>query len=173
MGSRSGSTLTGQIGGWILVDSLGRYCRGGTNDRLQLVRLIIQVSVLSFFTSCENSSLGDAIRGSRWLFPAIESFHLLGLAVIGGAVLVVNLRLLGFGMERQPVAQLWRDTRPWLLGSLTTMLVSGVLLFTSEATKLYYHEAFWVKMISLFLATLFTFTVLPRLALAAQHTVDP
>jgi uncharacterized membrane protein SirB2 len=129
--------------------------------------------VLSFFTSCENSSLGEAIRGSRWLFPAIESFHLLGLAVIGGAVLVVNLRLLGFGIERQSVAQLWRDTRPWLLGSLTIMLVSGVLLFTSEATKLYYHEAFWVKMISLLLATLFTFTVLRKVALAEQGRVGP
>jgi uncharacterized membrane protein SirB2 len=131
------------------------------------------VSVLSFFTSCENSSLGEAIRASRWLFPAIESFHLLGLAVIGGAVLVVNLRLLGFGIARQPVAQLWRDTRPWLLGSLTIMIVSGVLLFTSEATKLYYHEAFWVKMTSLLLATLFTFTVLRKVALAEQGRVGP
>jgi hypothetical protein len=131
------------------------------------------VSVISFFTSCENSSLGEAIRASRWLFPAIESFHLLGLAVIGGAVLVVNMRLLGFGIARQPVAQLWRDTRPWLLGSLTIMIVSGVLLFTSEATKLYYHEAFWVKMISLLLATLFTFTVLRKVALAGQGRVRP
>lgn len=131
------------------------------------------MSVLSFFTLCENSSLGEAIRGSRWLFPAIESFHLLGLAVIGGAVLMVNLRLLGFGIKHQPVAQLWRDTKPWLLGSLTIMVISGLLLFTSEATKLYYHEAFWVKMISLLLATLFTFTVLRKVALAGQGRVRP
>jgi hypothetical protein len=123
-------------------------------------------SILSFFTWCENSALGDAIRGSRWLFPAIESFHLLALAVIGGAVLLVNLRLLGFGIERQPPAQLWRDTRPWLLGSLAVMIVSGLMLFTSEAVKLYYHEAFWVKMASVVLATLFTFTVQRPVALA-------
>jgi hypothetical protein len=131
------------------------------------------VSVLSFFTWCESSSVGEAIRASRWLFPVIESFHLLGLAVIGGAVLVVNLRLLGFGFERQPVAQLWRDTRPWLLGSLTIMVVSGLLLFTSEAVKLYYHEAFWVKMTSLLLATGFTFTVLRKVALAGEGRVSP
>ena len=131
------------------------------------------MSVLSFFAWCENSSVGEAIRASRWLFPAIESFHLLGLAVIGGAVLVVNLRLLGFGMERQPVSQLWRDTRPWLLGSLLVMLASGLLLFTSEATKLYYHEAFWVKMTSLLLATGFTFTVLRQVALAEPGRVSP
>jgi hypothetical protein len=46
------------------------------------------------------------------------------------------------------------------------MLISGMLLFTSEATKLYYHEAFWVKMISLLLAMLFTFTVMRKVALA-------
>jgi hypothetical protein len=131
------------------------------------------MSVLSFFTWCENTWLGDAIRDSRWLFPVIESLHLLGLAVIGGAVLVVNLRLLGLGIRRQPAAQLWRDAWPWLVGSLTVMLVSGMLLFTSEATKLYYHQAFWVKMISLLLATLFTFTVLRKVALAAPGDIRP
>jgi uncharacterized membrane protein SirB2 len=131
------------------------------------------MSVLSFFTWCENTPLGEAIRESRWLFPAIESVHLLGLAVIGGAVLVLNLRLLGLGIERQPAAQLWRDTRPWLVGSLTVMLISGMLLFTSEAIKLYYHEAFWVKMISLLLATVFTFTVLRKVTLADPEHIRP
>lgn len=128
------------------------------------------MSVLSFFAWCENTPLGEAIRDSRWLFPVIESIHLLGLAVIGGAVLIVNLRLLGFGIRRQPVAQLWRDTRPWMLGSLAAMLISGMLLFTSEATKLYYHDAFWVKMISL-LAMIFTFTVMRKVALADPDRV--
>ncbi len=131
------------------------------------------MSALTFFAWCENSSLGEAIRESRWLFPAIESVHLLGLAVIGGAVLVMNLRLLGFGSDRQPAAELWRDTRPWLVGSLTVMLISGMLLFTSEAIKLYYHEAFWVKMISLLLASVFTFTVLRKVALADPGRVRP
>jgi hypothetical protein len=131
------------------------------------------VSVLSLFTWCENTSLGEAIRASHWLFPVIECFHLLGLAVIGGAVLIVNLRLLGFGIERQPVAQLWRDTRPWLLGSLMVMLTSGALLFTSEATKLYYHGAFWMKMSSLLLSILFTFIVVRKVALADPRRVTP
>src|SRR5215475_3537307 len=63
------------------------------------------MSLLPFFQWCENSAVGEAIRGSSWLFPVIESFHLLGLAVIGGAILVVDLRLCGLGLRRQPVAQ--------------------------------------------------------------------
>ncbi|HEY2015503.1 MAG TPA: DUF6644 family protein [Bryobacteraceae bacterium] len=131
------------------------------------------MTVLSFFTWCENSWLGEAIRASLWLFPAIESFHLLALAVLGGTMLIVNLRLMGFVLERQPVAQLWRDVRPWMMGSLTVMLVSGVLLFTSEAIKLYYHEAFWVKMASLLMSIVFTFTVLRRSALADPSPARP
>ena len=53
------------------------------------------MSLLSFFMWCENSAIGDAIRNSKWLFPFIEAIHLLGLAIIGGAVLVVDLRLFG------------------------------------------------------------------------------
>ncbi len=131
------------------------------------------MSVLSFFTWCEDSAIGEAIRSSRWLFPAIESFHLLGLALMGGAVLLVNLSLLGFGIGRKSAAQLWRDTRPWLVASLAVNIVSGVLLFTSEAVKLYYHEAFWVKMISLALAILYTFTVLRKVALSDAERVSP
>jgi hypothetical protein len=53
------------------------------------------------------------------------------------------------------------------------MLASGMLLFTSEAVKLYYHEAFWVKMTSLLLASLFTFTIVRRVAQAEESRVAP
>ena len=106
------------------------------------------MSLLPFFEFCEHSAVGETIRTSLWLFPVIESFHLLGLVVIGGSVLVVDMRLLGLGLRGQPVAQLARDAQRWLVGSLVVMLTSGVLLFTSEAIKCYYHAAFWVKMTS-------------------------
>lgn len=127
--------------------------------------------VLQFFQWCESSGLGEAIRESKWLFPVIECFHLLGLAVIGGAVLLVNLRLLGLGVSTQPVSQLWRDALPYLRWSLLVMIVSGLLLFTSEATKLYYHGAFWMKMGSLLLAIIFTFTVQRKVALKDEARV--
>jgi uncharacterized protein DUF6644 len=131
------------------------------------------MSLLPFFTWVENSGLGGAIRSSSWLFPVIEAFHLLGLAVIGGAVLVVDLRLFGFGLRRQPVAQLARDAQRWLIGSLLVMIATGSLLFTSEAVKCYYHPAFWVKMSSLFLAIVFTFTVRRKVTLADENRVRP
>ena len=117
------------------------------------------MSVLTLFTWFEKSWIGAGIRDSRWLFPVIESVHLLALAVIGGLVLTVNLSLLGLGLGRRSAAQLWHDTWPWLAGSLAIMLSSGFLLFMSEAVKLYYHRAFWVKMSALLLSLVFTGTV--------------
>ena len=131
------------------------------------------MSLLAVFKLIENSALGEVIRDSKWLFPVIECFHLLGLAVIGGAVLVVDLRLAGLGFRGQPVAQLARDAQRWLLGSLVVMVASGTLLFSSEAIKCYYHAAFWVKMSSLFLAIVFTFTVHRRVAMADEGRVSP
>jgi hypothetical protein len=116
-------------------------------------------SLLPFFQWCEASPVGNAIRTSPWAFAVIESCHLLGLAAIGGAVLVVDLRLLGLGLRRQAVSAVARDVHPWLVGSLLIMLVTGVLLFMSEPIKCYYSTPFWVKMTCLLLAIVFTFTV--------------
>jgi hypothetical protein len=118
--------------------------------------------VLQFFEWLQKTQIGDTIRQSKWLFPAIESLHLMGLAVLGGAVLLVNLRLMGFGLTRQPVRQVAADVQPWLIGSLIAMFITGGLQFSAEAVKCYYHVAFWVKMASLLLAILFTFTIQKR-----------
>lgn len=131
------------------------------------------MSLLEFFQWCEQSGVGDTIRRSSWLFPLIEAIHLLGLGVIGGAVLVVDLRLLGLGLRHQSAAKLTRDTQPWLIGSLLLMGITGGLLFLSEAIKCYYHDAFWFKMASLLLAIVFTFTIQRRVIMAGETQLSP
>src|SRR5438067_12192384 len=126
-----------------------------------------------YFRALEGGPVGTAIRDSVWLFPFIEAFHRLALAVIGGAVLLVDFRLLGLGLKRQPVAELARDTQPWLIGSLLFMIASGVPLFLSEAIKCYYSFAFWTKMTALALAILFTFTIRRRVTLADETRIGP
>src|ERR1700692_2493979 len=131
------------------------------------------MSLLTFFQWCEASGIGETIRKSSWLFPVIEAIHLLGLGVIGGAVLVLDLPLLGLGLRRQSAAQLARDAQPWLVGSLLLMIITGSLLFLSEAMKCYYHEAFWFKMTSLFLAIVFTFTIQRKVIAAGEARLRP
>jgi hypothetical protein len=127
--------------------------------------------LLPFFKWCEASWFGQTVSNSVYLFPVIEAFHLLALAVIGGAVLIVDMRLVGLGMRHQSVSRVARGAEPWLIGSLLIMLVTGFLLMTSEAMRCYYNLAFWVKMWSLLLAMIFTFTVRRNLLRADAATV--
>jgi hypothetical protein len=129
--------------------------------------------LMPLFQSLEASALGEAIRNSLWLFPIIEAFHLVGLAVIGGAILLVDFRLLGLGLRTHPVARLARDVQPWVLGSIVIMILSGFPLFVSEAMKCYYSFAFWTKMIALLLAIVFTFTIRRAVAGAAEGRFTP
>ena len=69
------------------------------------------VSLLHWFQWFERTGIGVAIRESTWLFPAIEAVHLLALALIGGAVLIVDLRLFGWGVRRIPVKELRSSTQ--------------------------------------------------------------
>ena len=131
------------------------------------------MDLLPFAQWCEGSMVGTAIRTSSWAFAVIESVHLVALAAIGGAVLVVDLRLLGFGLRDARVADLARDAFPWLVGSLIVMLITGIGLFLSEATKCYYSTPFWVKMTCLLLAITFTFTVRRKVTMADALRVRP
>ena len=127
--------------------------------------------VESFFRWCESTLIGRAIADSVWAFPILEAVHLLGLCMLGGALLVVDLRLLGVGLTGQPPARLARYARPWLVASVIVMVLTGVPLFLSEAIKAYYNTAFWVKMCTLPVALTFTFAVRERVARRA--TEDP
>ena len=90
--------------------------------------------------------------------------HLLALAILGGAVLMLDLRLLGGGLLAQSPAAMERQTRPWLIGAICGLVATGVPLALSEALKLYGKDAFWVKMAALAVALVFTFAVRNPLA---------
>jgi hypothetical protein len=122
------------------------------------------MSLLPPFQWMEATAIAKSINASLYAFAYIEAVHLLALAVLGGATLMVDLRLLGIVMSDQPVTKLYRITRPWFRWSLVTILLTGFFLFASlAATKYYYHFYFWVKMYFLAAAILFTFIVKNRM----------
>lgn len=115
-----------------------------------------------YFQWLESLWIGKAVVGSLWLFPVIESVHLLALSVLGGSILLVDLRMLGFGLKHYSVSALARDARPFLIGAIVMLIATGVPLFLAEAIKCYYSPAFWVKMTTLAIAIVYTFTVRAR-----------
>jgi hypothetical protein len=93
----------------------------------------------------------------------VEVVHLLGLTLLLGSVLMVNLRLLGLTMKRQTVSDVVRGARPLLWLGVAIALISGTLLFLTEAVKCYYNIAFWYKMSFLCAAILFQLIAQNRL----------
>ncbi len=91
------------------------------------------MTLFDFFDWLELTPIGTAIRDSLWLFPVIEAVHLLGLALLGGAVLVLDLRMLGLGLTRQSIASIERSCSSWLLGAIALLICTGVPLLMSEA----------------------------------------
>ena len=118
--------------------------------------------LLEFFQWCETLWLGRVVVESLWLFPVIEAVHLLALSVLGGAILILDLRLLGTGLKHRRPEELWRESRPYLIGAIVVMIATGVPLFLSEAIKCYYSNSFWVKMTTLPFAIAFAFTLRAR-----------
>ncbi|MBC8187694.1 MAG: hypothetical protein H8E78_05750 [Proteobacteria bacterium] len=130
------------------------------------------MTLYDVFDRLELTALGQLISDSIWLFPVVEAGHLIGLGLLGGSILVVDLRLLGLGLTARSPAYLLMATRPWFVAALLVMFGTGVPLFVSEAVKCYWSYAFWVKMGALVLALGFTFGVRNRIV-NSQPELEP
>lgn len=126
-------------------------------------------AVASFCQWCDGAWIAEAIRNSRVAFPIIENFHLFALTVLLGSVVALSLRQFNLILTNQSVAEVAAHLKPWNQWGLVVMLVSGILLFLSEAMKCYGNTSFRVKMIFLFSALIFQFTVYNRLVASRQN----
>ncbi len=100
--------------------------------------------------------MGAGVRDSVWIFPVVESIHILGIVLLAFTASLLDLRLLGLGLlRRRPLPEVSRQLLPWAWGAIVLMIITGVLLFGSEAaSKCYESRAFYVKMLLIGLAIL-------------------
>ena len=110
--------------------------------------------LLSICQWLDSTRFNAILRQSNWAFPALDTIHTLGIVLVAGTIMLVDLRLLGLGLRSVPVAQLVARIVPATLGGFALMLVSGGLLFSSEAVKMYHSPAFRIKVVLLALAGL-------------------
>lgn len=101
----------------------------------------------------------NPLNTNEWAFPVAECVHIVGFALALGTVAIVDLRLLGLGMRNQTSAQLVKDTMPWTLIGLAIVLISGPVIFSSDPFLYVYNPAFQIKMLCLFLAIVFNYTI--------------
>ena len=112
--------------------------------------------LLPFFKWCDNTFLGRWVSGGTWEFPMIETIHILALTMLYGCIVVISLRLMGVMMRGWTVSAITREVTPFLNASLAVILISGTLLFLSEASKAFVNAAFWIKVDLLFSPCCFT-----------------
>jgi hypothetical protein len=106
----------------------------------------------TLFKAIEQSALGTAMRESDWLFPVVETIHVLAIVTVVGTVGRLDLRLAGLFGRGRSVPELARELLPWTWAAFLLAAISGALMFSSAATKYAANPFFQAKLVLLVLA---------------------
>ena len=109
----------------------------------------------SFLKPIHDSAIAETIRYSAWIFPALETVHFIGLCLLVGAMMVVDLRLMGV-LRAGSVKSVLRFTRLAIAG-FSINLLSGIGFFVSNPENYAQNPLFWAKMILVLFAGLNVF----------------
>jgi hypothetical protein len=102
----------------------------------------------------QKTSLAISIRDSLLLFPLLESAHVVGLAIVVGTVVIIDLRLLGLATTHRSFSRLGADTLPWTLGGFALAAITGGLMFTTNAAVYFHNTWFRAKVLMMALAAI-------------------
>jgi hypothetical protein len=109
-------------------------------------------SLNAFLTSLEATPVATAVRESTWLFPTIETAHVLSIVLVVGTIMIIDLRLINVASRRRPVSELMNEMLPWTWCAFVCAVITGGLLFSSSATKYAHSAVFEFKMLMLLIA---------------------
>lgn len=126
------------------------------------------MDIAGLLASLEASRLATLIRQSLLLFPLIESVHVLGLTMVFGTILIIDLRLLGLASLRRPFTAVAADVLKWTWLAFAVAATTGALMFITSPATYYYNGFFRAKMAMLVLAGINTLAF----ELTARRSVD-
>lgn len=104
------------------------------------------MNIVSALEWVESTELSTAIREGALLYPIIGGFHLVAIALFGGMLVMTDLRLLEWAMQRRKVSDVIEQMRGWKRAGFALVVSSGLLLGWAEPLRLYRSPSFWVKM---------------------------
>jgi len=112
------------------------------------------MSVDAVLASLEGSRAAGAIRDSLYFFPLIESLHVIGLTMVFGTIAILDLRLLGIASAERPFSRVASDVLKWTWVAFALTVVTGALMFVTNAAVYYHNFYFRSKMALLALSGL-------------------
>ena len=107
------------------------------------------MDVAGFLKSLEASGLATKIRDSVYLFPMIESTHVIGLALVFGTIAIIDLRLLGIASTQRSFQRMASDILKWTWAAFALTALTGALMFITNASVYYHNFYFRTKMLML------------------------
>src|SRR5262249_46426113 len=115
------------------------------------------MSLLPFVQWLADTPGSVALHESVYMYPLVESAHVLTLCVFLGLAVMWDLRLLGITLTTVPMSQLKQRLGPWMTGSFVVMVITGVMLFYAVPVRSYQSIWFRMKAVALVLAGLNAF----------------
>ena len=109
-------------------------------------------SITAFLETLQSLSWAVFIHKKAWAFTTVQVVHFFTVSMVLGTIVIVDLRLLGFGAIKRPFSELSRQLLPftWIAFALTVM--TGLLMFISQAAEYFVNPVFWIKMAVIVLA---------------------
>lgn len=99
----------------------------------------------AIFVALEASGIGAAIRQSRWLYMVANVGHIVALMAFAGAITVMDLRMAGAFAAIAP-GYVLRIARAVAMIAFAALAVTGLLLFTAEASHVFVNRVFQIKL---------------------------
>ncbi|HIG42674.1 MAG: DUF6644 family protein [bacterium] len=111
------------------------------------------MSIEQFWDWLQNTDLAFEI-GATWLFPLIESIHVLAVAMVIGSILMVDLRLLGLTARIYGIGRFSRELTHWTWAGFVVAALTGLGMFITRPAAYADNPAFQAKLCLLLLAGL-------------------
>lgn len=112
----------------------------------------LTMDIAGILSSLESTALATRIRESLLLFPMLESFHVIGLTMVFGTIAIIDLRLLGLASTHRPFTRIATDVLKWTWAAFGLTVITGALMFTTNAGVYFHNSYFRSKMLLLLLA---------------------
>jgi hypothetical protein len=109
------------------------------------------MDITPFLKWLEASAPATTIRDGLFLFPLLEGIHVIGLALVFGTIVVIDLRLLGIASSERGFERVASDTLKWTWVAFALTALTGALMFITNADVYFHNFYFRMKMLLLLL----------------------